>query len=154
MEKQTMTGSKNSKNESNLDLTFAALALRIYVGLQVLLAGVDKFMVNGAFGGIAGYKVNMLRMADGISGGSIMLPWMTRPYALVLPWVLLLSGIAILLGIKNRIALSVAALTYISLSIGLALVREDVWHLGIYLGLTAAALCLNKYNRFALLKDK
>lgn len=26
--------------------------------------------------------------------------------------------------------------------------------LGVYVGLTAAALCLNKYNRFALLKDK
>ena len=152
-----MTGKKKSKKNENdlkLDLTLASLALRLYVGLQVLLAGVDKFMVNGAFGGIAGYKANMLRMADGISGGSIMPAWMTEPYALVLPWVLLLSGIAILLGIKNRIALSVAALTYISLSIGLALVREDVAHLGIYLGLTAAALCLNKYNCFALLKDK
>lgn len=149
-----MTDSKNSENKANPDLTLACLGLRIYVGLQVLLAGVDKFMTEGQFGGITAYKENMLRMADGISGSSILLPWMTTPYALVLPWVLLLSGIAILLGIKNRIALSVAALTYISLSIGLALVRENVSFLGVYLGLTVAALCLNKYNRFALLKDK
>lgn len=148
-----MTDSKNSENSSNPDLTLACLALRIYVGLQVLLEGIDKFMSKGQFIGITACKENMLRMAYGISGNSILPPWMTIPYALLLPWVLMLSGIAILLGIKNRIALSVAALTYLSLSIGLGLVREDVWQLGIYLGLTAAALCLNKYNRFALLKD-
>ena len=148
-----MTDSNNDGTKSNPDLTLAYLALRLYVGLQVLLAGVDKFMSDGQFGGIAAYKANMMRMADGIAGGSLMSTWMTRPYALVLPWVLLLCGIAILAGIKNRIALFIAALTYVSLSIGLAMVREDVWQLGIYLGLTVAALCLNKYNRFALLKD-
>jgi len=146
-----MTNSND--NKSNPDLTLAYLALRIYVGLQTLIAGADKFMSNGQFGGIAAYKANMQRIADGISGGSILTPWMTTPYALIIPWVLMLCGIAILLGIKNRISLFAATLTYSSLSIGLGLVREDVYHLGVYMGLAVAALCLNKYNRFALLKD-
>jgi len=148
-----MTDSNNSDKSTNAELTLAYLALRLYVGLQVLLAGADKFMSNGQFGGIAAYKANMLRMADGIAGGSVLTPWMTKPYALALPWILLLCGVAILAGIKSRIALFVASLVYVSLSIGLALVREDVYHLGVYLGLTVAALCLSKYNRFALLKD-
>ena len=149
-----MTDTKN--NESTLDLTLASLALRVYIGLQLLLVGLDKFMADGKFGGLTAYKANMLRIADGISGGSIMPTWMTKPYAFVLPWVLLICGISILAGIKNRVFLLIAAFTYTSLSIGLALVREEegVFRLGLYVGLTAFALCLNKYNRFALLKDK
>ena len=148
-----MTETNNNDNATNPDLTLAYLALRFYVGLQALIAGTDKFMSNGQFGGIAAYKTNMIRIADGISGGSILTSWMTTPYALALPWVLILCGIAILLGIKSRIALFAASLCYISLSIGLGLVREDVYHLGVYMSLAVAALCLNKYNRFALLKD-
>ena len=143
------------EKQHNPDLTLAYLSLRFYIGLQLLFAGLDKFMSDGKFGGLAIYKANMRHIADGIAGASIMPDWMARAYSMTLPWALLLCGVAILLGIKNRVALFVAALIYTSLSIGLALVREGdgVMTLGVYVGLTAAALALNKYNRFALLKD-
>lgn len=140
-------------SNSNADLTLASLALRFFLGFQLFLSGVDKFFTDGHWAGIAAYKLNMGRIAEGIAGGCPIPLWMTKPYAFALPWFLLLSGLAIILGIKNRIALAVGAAIYISLSIGLIMVREDIYILGIYLGLTAAALCLNKYNRFALLKD-
>jgi len=140
-------------NNSTADLTLACLALRFFLGFQLFLSGVDKFLTNGHFAGMAAYKLNMTRIAEGIAGGCFLPLWMTKPYAFTLPWLLLLSGIAIILGIKNRIGLALGAAIYTSLGIGLILVREDIYILGIYLGLTAAALCLNKYNRFALLKD-
>lgn len=108
---------KDSKQTA--DLTLAYLALRFYIGLQLLLAGLDKFMADGKFGGFSAYKENMLRIADGIAGASIMPAWLSKPYALLLPWALLLCGIAVLVGIKNRIALFAAAVVYTSLSIGL-----------------------------------
>lgn len=149
-----MSDTKNG--ESTLDLMLAALGLRIYIGLQLLFAGLDKFMADGKFGGLAAYKSNMHRIGSGISDGSVMPSWMSIPYAMVLPWVLILCGIAILLGIKNRVSFFIAAMTYTSLSIGMALVREGdgVFQLGLYVALCAFALCLNKYNRFTLLKDK
>jgi thiosulfate dehydrogenase [quinone] large subunit len=152
-----MTDSEETQNGKNrLDLTLAYLALRLFLGCQLLLAGIDKFVADGKFGGFGTYTGNMTRIAEGIAGGSMLPLWMTKPYALILPWLLLLAGLAILLGIKNRIALFVAALTYTSLSLGLASVREEegVFRLGLYVGLCAIALCLNRYNRFALLKDK
>ena len=146
---------KKSEEVINWDLTLAYLSLRLYLGLQLFMVGLDKFMSDGKFGGMSAYKSNMSRIARGIAQRSIMQSWMTKPYAFVLPWVLLLAGIAILAGVKNRISLTVAAITYTSLSIGLAAVREPVgvFQLGVYVGLTAAALCLNKYNKFAILKD-
>ena len=141
--------------KQNRDFQLAFLGLRFFIGLQLLLSGLDKFNMDAKFGGLPAYKTNMLRIADGIAGGSIMPLWMARSYAFVLPWVLLAAGLTILAGIKTRISLFIAALTYTSLSIGLLLVRErqGVMILGVYVGLTAAALCLNKYNTFTLVKD-
>ncbi len=151
-----MSDTEKSPSKTNWDFTLAYLSLRLYLGCQLLLVGLDKFMADGKFGGMVAYKANMTRIAEGIAGGSMLQPWMTKPYAFALPWVLIVTGIAVLLGIKNRISLTIAAVTYTSLSLGLALVREEegVYRLGVYVGLAVAALCLNKYNRFALLKDK
>jgi thiosulfate dehydrogenase [quinone] large subunit len=97
----------------------------------------------------------MNRMAQGITGASFLPLWATRNFAHVLGYLLIVLGVAILLGIRTRCSLFVAGLVYVGLSFGLMAVQESegVAWLAIHIGLFAGALVLSSYNRFALWRD-
>ena len=136
------------------DYTLAFLALRLFLGLRMLMGSIVKFELEGNYG-FEIYQKNMARLAGGISQYSFMPEWMTKPYAMALPWVMLIIGVGLLAGLKTRWMLIFSTLTYISLGFGLMAVQEDqgITNIAVYVALSAAAFCLAKYNRFVILRD-
>lgn len=134
----------------------AAFALlRLFLGLRTLLAGIEKFEAKGSYS-FANYYTNMTRMAEGITGASFMPLWATKYFAHSLGYLLIVLGVALLLGLKTRATLFVGGLLYVGLAFGLMSVQdnEGVAWLAIYVGLFAGALALVRHNRFALWPDK
>lgn len=137
------------------EYTAAFLLLRLFLGLRTLLAGIEKFESGGKYS-FENYYNNMSRMAAGITGASFMPLWMTKNFALSLGYLLIIFGVALLLGLKTRCTLILTGLLYVGLSFGLMAVQESegVAWLAIHVGLFAGALVLVKHNRFALWADK
>jgi thiosulfate dehydrogenase [quinone] large subunit len=135
--------------------TAAFWLLRLFLGLRALLAGLEKFEAGGSYS-FANYYANMARMASGITGASFLPLWMTKLFAMSLGYLLLVVGVALLLGLKTRLTLIVAGLLYVGLGFGLMAVQENegVAWIGVYVGMVAGALLLVRHNRFALWPDK
>ncbi len=133
----------------------AFMILRLFLGLRTLVAGLEKFEANKSFS-FSNYYENMNRLATGISGASILPLWATKSFALPLGYILIVLGLAILLGLKTRAALCLTGLVYVSLSFGLMAVQEGegVAWIGMQILMFAFALTLVRYNRFALIADK
>jgi thiosulfate dehydrogenase [quinone] large subunit len=149
-----MNDNPNSKNSSPCELTAAFILLRLFLGLRLLLAGVEKFESGGSYS-VANMSKTMTRIATGITGASFLPLWATKIYAFTLPWVLLALGLALILGLKTRVSLFLTGLVWIGLAFGLMAVQDSVgvdW-LALLVGLTAGALCLVRHNRFALWAD-
>jgi len=124
-------------------------------GLRALLAGLEKFESGGVYS-LANHAKNMDRMATGITSASFLPLWSTKAFAAPLGYILLALGIAILLGLKTRVSLTLMGLVYVSLSFGLMAVQENegvAWLSG-YVLMTAVALVLSRHDRFALWPDK
>jgi len=137
------------------EYTAAFLLLRLFLGLRTLLAGIEKFEKQGIYS-FSNYYENMGRMAQGITGASFLPLWMTRTFAHSLGYAMIVLGIALLLGLKTRLALVFTGLLYVGLSFGLMAVQEGegVAWLGMHIALFVGALLLVRFNRFAVLRDK
>ena len=137
------------------EFTAAFLILRLFLGLRTLMAGIEKFELGGVYS-FANYYKNMGRMADGITSASFLPLWMTRFFAHSIGYLLIVVGIAILLGIKTRISLFAMGLLYVGLAFGLMAVQESqgtAW-LATYIAVTAGALVLVRHDRFRLWGDR
>lgn len=145
----------NNCCNSRLEYTGAFLLLRLWLGLRTLFAGVEKFESGGTYS-FENYYKNMSRMASGITSASWMPLWMTKSYAIPLGYLLIVLGLAVLLGVKSRISLFLTGLLYVSLSFGLMAVQEadGVAWLGMHMIMFAGAMVLVKYERFAIWGDK
>ena len=136
---------------SGREFTAALLLLRLFLGLRALLAGIEKFESGGNYSFEIYYR-NMARMANGITSASFLPLWATKTFAFFLGYVLIAIGLAVLLGVRTRCALTLLGLTWVGLGFGLMAVQENegvVW-IATYVGLTAGALVLVRHNRFAL----
>jgi thiosulfate dehydrogenase [quinone] large subunit len=151
-----MSNHPASSSDSNdrCDYTAAFLLLRLFLGLRTLLAGIEKFEGSGTYS-FANYYKNMTRMAEGITGASFMPIWMTKNFAHSLGYLLIVFGVAILLGLKLRLTLFLTGLLYVGLSFGLMAVQEGegVAWIGMQILMFAVALVLVRHNRFALWAD-
>lgn len=134
------------------EYTAAFLLLRLFLGLRTLLAGVEKFESKGAYSFENYYKTTG-RIAEGITGASFLPLWATKTFAHSLGYLLILGGVALLLGIYTRMALFLTGLLYVSLAFGLMAVQEGdgVAWLGMQVLMFAFALVLVRHNRFELL---
>src|SRR3954471_14240776 len=92
-----------------LEYTAAFLLLRLFIGLRTLLAGIEKFERGGSYS-FANYYANMGKMAEGITSASILPLWATRNFAHAIGYVLVILGVALLLGLRTRIALILTGL--------------------------------------------
>ena len=145
----------NNCCNSRLEYTGAFLLLRLWLGLRTLLAGVEKYESSGSYS-FENYYKNMERMAQGITSCSFMPLWMTKVYAMSLGYILIVLGLALILGLKSRLSLFVTGLVYVSLSFGLMAVQEaegTAW-LGMHMIMFVAALVLVRYEKLALWADK
>jgi thiosulfate dehydrogenase (quinone) large subunit len=136
------------------EYTNAFLLLRLFLGLRTLLAGVEKFEIQSVYS-LGNYYENMGRMAQGITSASFIPLWMSRSFAHSLGYALVILGLAVLLGVRTRIALLLTGLIYTGLSFGLMAVQESegVAWLGIHVALVAVALVLVRHDRFALWRE-
>lgn len=158
--------------------TCAVLLLRLWLGLRAVATGLEKFTgkvsvqkplldefgqpdINGAMVAVE-HKVYALKYYQGIPAAlqakfaaEPLLPaLLMKPYAATLGYVLIVSGLMLLLGVATRTSLFIQGLIYISLTFGLVLINESggVAWLAIHLLLVVAALVLARHNRFTLLK--
>ena len=146
---------ESSPAKSGFEYTAAFSLLRLFLGLRTFFAGVEKFEAKGTYS-LQNYSDNMTHMAQGITGASFLPLWATKNFALVLGYLLIVLGAALLLGIKTRCTLFLTGLVYVGLSFGLMAVQESegVAWLGIHVAMIAGALVLVRHNRFSLWPDK
>ena len=150
-----MSETPSNSTAGRFEYTAAFLLLRLFLGFRTLLAGLEKFEAGGRYN-LANYATNMDHMAQGITGASFLPLWMTKTFAHSLGYVMIALGVAILLGLKSRISLTLAGLVYVGLSFGLMAVQENegiAW-LGVHVGLFAGALVLSRHDRLALWRDR
>lgn len=135
--------------------TAAFLLLRLFLGLRALLSGLEKFESGGRYS-LENYGRTMDRIANGITQASFIPLWASKVFAQSLGYLLLAAGIAVILGVKTRTALMGLGLVWLGLAFGLMAVQESegVAWMGVYVGLTSAALLLVRHNRFSIWPDR
>lgn len=161
---------------AHLGNTFAYWTLRLWLGLRALLSGLDKYAgrvreqvplldefgepdINGTMVeverkvyGLSHYTPMPPSLAERIAAEPLMPAWGMSLYGALLGPALILTGLALLLGVAPRISLFIMGLIYTTLSIGLILLNESggiAW-LGIHVLMVAAALRLVGHDRGAL----
>jgi thiosulfate dehydrogenase [quinone] large subunit len=158
--------------------TLAFLLLRLWLAQRSIVTGLEKFAgqttvkrpVLDEFGNpdISGavLEVKVKSYALGSYHGmpeSLMNSFRNEPllpgfllniYAGSLGFLLISTGLLLLLGVCTRTMLFLTGLIYISLTLGLILINQNdgVAWLGIHVLLTAFALTLASHNKFALVK--
>lgn len=169
--------SPNLLTSDSLGLTFAMLLLRLWLGIRSLLTGIEKFggtrqsevpvAIDGAANSygltessaekvysFSNYSGIPAALADKFAAEPLIPNWFLGLYDIALGPLLILLGLALLIGLASRIALFGMGLVYTSLSVGLILIKQDagVAWLGIHILLVVAALVLSPYNRFQVLR--
>lgn len=135
------------------DWAYAHLILRLWVGLRLLMAGLDKMRQKGGDGfGFEWIEKSMAPIVENMSQYALLPKFMLTPYAIVLPYALLITGVWCILGICNRIGLLLGGLVFVSLSFGLMALPDDdqAVYRGIEVALTALALMTSAHNQFSL----
>jgi hypothetical protein len=135
------------------DWACAHLILRLWVGLRLLLAGLDKMRQKGGDGfGFEWIEKSMAPIVDNMTQYALMPSWAIKPYAMVLPYALLVTGVWCILGLCNRIGLLLGGLVFVSLGFGLMALPDDdqAVYRGIEVILTALALMTSAHNTFSL----
>jgi uncharacterized membrane protein YphA (DoxX/SURF4 family) len=126
--------------QKNREVAYALV--RVAVGVMFLCYGVDKFR-----SGIGLVASGIIKQFSG------KLPaLMVIPFAYALPFCEVIFGVLILLGLFNRLALTLAGLLMIALTMGTALllmpstVAENI----LITSLVAALLALDDWNKYSL----
>ena len=147
---------KSSSSCCRLEWTYAHTILRLWVGLRLFMAGLDKFREKGgtsfAFENLE-KSLTPIKKLMTESTPDILLPdFAISPYFYVLTFGLLISGITSVLGIATRLSLFVGGLLFVSLSFGIMALPDDkdaVW-LGIQVAITAFALITASHNQLSV----
>jgi uncharacterized membrane protein YphA (DoxX/SURF4 family) len=145
--------SEQCNSKLRCEWAFAHLILRLWVGLRLFMAGLDKMREKGGDGfGLQYIAKSMAPIVDTISKNTMLPAFAIKPYALVLPWALLISGLLCVLGICTRWALLIGGLTFVSLAVGLMALPDDdqAVYRGIEVALTAFALVTAAHNQFSV----
>jgi hypothetical protein len=131
------------------DIAFANLLLRLWIGLRLFFAGVDKFRYGSgpdATFNMENYEKKMAAIAKLTFNNGILPENLCNLYAKPLGFLLLIGGVWAVLG------LFFCGLVFLSLGIGLATLPDDteVLFIGMHILIVAAALATNDHNKFSL----
>lgn len=151
-----------------LGLAFGALLLRLWIGMRLLFAGLEKWknkvtiVVDEETGETKTfwrydilsdkasevYNTNMGRITSAMNNDSPLQFWMIEQYAKPLGWMLVIVGAWVIIGLASRASLVVAGFVFLSLTFGLATIGADpeIVERGIEIGLVAGALALARYQ--------
>ncbi len=150
-----MKNSPSASPQSNGDCTWEStagfLVLRVFLALIALVNGLMKFSGEGGFS-MGAYATNSKKIAKMITDQSFIPLGMAEMFAMPLGIILVVLGLAILLGFFMRVALTASGLVYSGLAFGLLASKNSpgVAWIGIYVGLTFLALTMARYNRFQI----
>lgn len=182
MEKDKMTQTATPVEpvaQCSADLTCAFLILRGWLAVRAILTGIEKFgayktiqkpfvdpttgmedpsgamvEVKQKFYSLTNYTGVPSSLKDKFNTEPLLPHATTTPFYALLGWLLIVSGVMLLIGLGTRISLFLQGLLYIALTIGLILIKQDdgiAW-LGIHVALVSFAFVLARYNRFTLLR--
>lgn len=173
-----MSDNKESKDCCSLEHTFAFLLMRIWLGARALFTGIEKYSANVTIEkplldelgnpdpsgimlsveqkvyGLSHYHGVPEALSEKFASEPLLPAFLMAPYEFLLGPLLILMGLALLIGVGTRISLFAMGLLYTSLTFGLILIKQDAgiaW-LCAHVIMVALALTLVKYNRFAVLK--
>jgi thiosulfate dehydrogenase [quinone] large subunit len=161
--------------------SLAFLVLRGWIGIRAVVTGLEKYsgmtiqdqawtdkagkpdasgaMLEGGaphkFYALSNYHAVPKSLEAKFDGEPLLPHFLTAPFYTILGPLLILTGLATLLGIGTRISLFAQGVIYIMLTVGLILINQNdgVAWLGIHVGLIALALSLAKHNRLAVCKN-
>jgi len=140
----------------NYAFTFAHTLLRLWVGLRLFMAGIDKFRSGNGPSTTFSFD-NLTKKADQIatlmSTNSFLPEPLCKAFAQGIPYPLVIVGIWVALGLFTEVALLAAGLVFLSLGFGLAALPDDaevVNNIGISILIVAAALATTKGKGISL----
>ena len=137
-------------------IVFAHTLLRLWVGMRLFMAGLDKFRSGN--GPTTTFSMeNLTKKSDQIatlmSTNSFLPESLCKSFALTIPYPLVIVGIWVALGLFTDLGLFVAGLVFLSLGFGLAALPDDaevVVNIGISVLIVAAALATSKGRALSL----
>lgn len=134
-----------SASPSARELSFASLILRLSLGQLMLVAGLGKFLRNDSVGAW------VETMAKGFETTPLPL-WVVIPYGYALPYVEIVLGLMLILGVLSRPAMLATAALLLSLTFGMTLQAQfaTVANNTMYTALAAATFVLLRWNHFSL----
>lgn len=152
-----MSDSSSSKCCGSLSYDFAHLLLRLWVGMRVFMAGLDKFRWgNGpdTTFSIANYADKKAPPIAKLMASNSFLPEsMCNTFANTIGYILVPVGIWVAIGICTEFGLLAAGLVFLSLGFGLAALPDDtevVSNIGLSVLIVAAALVTSKAKAFSI----
>lgn len=168
---------EDTSSKDTLGHIFAALLLRLWLGIRALQTGIEKFAgsvsssepvkvageaydedlveaVSAKAYALENYAGIPAGLRSSFEGEPLLPAWGLKIFDVVLGPALILLGLTILLGIASRASLLVLGLIYVGLTFGLILIKQDagVAWLGTHMIMIAMALVWSEHNRFTILK--
>lgn len=151
-----MSDSNTSHCSNSCGYAFAHLLLRLWVGMRLFMAGLDKFRWgNGSTVsfGIDNYAKKTGPLAKLMSDNSFLPESAATAFAASIGYILIPVGIWVAIGIFTEFGLFAAGLVFLSLGFGLAALPDDtevVSNIGLSILIVAAALVTAKAKNFSL----
>jgi thiosulfate dehydrogenase (quinone) large subunit len=143
----------SSDSKGHCQWAYAHVILRLWVGMRLFFAGIDKFRAKGSTDySFDQLEKNLAPISDLMKANTALPGFMITPYFYTLAFGLTLIGLTCILGIFTRLSLFIGGLLFISLSLGLMMLPDDnaAVMLGLQVGLAAMALVTLKPNKFSV----
>lgn len=137
------------------DLAFANLLLRLWIGLRLFFAGLDKFRAGSGSDttfNLENYQKKMQAIANLTHENGFLPQNLCELYAKPLGYLLILGAIWAVLGLCSRLGIFFCGLLFLSLGVGLATLPDDteVVYIGVHVLIAAGALATNQHNQLSL----
>ena len=127
------------------EISFATLVLRLCIGVLLTFAAINKFAMEGpisawAAGAVSAYDTTyMPRM-------------LVTPFVYALPYVELMLGVLLIIGLYTRASLALASIVFVGITMG-TVVKGDynaATNGAIYVMLSVFSYLLSRWNTFSL----
>ncbi len=151
-----MSDTPSSPCNSSCGYAFAHLLLRLWVGMRLFMAGLDKFRWgNGSTVsfGVDNYAKKTGPLAKLMSENSFLPESAANAFAATIGYILVPVGIWVAIGIFTEFGLLAAGLVFLSLGFGLAALPDDtevVGNIGVSILIVAAALVTARAKNFSI----
>ncbi len=147
---------ENNDRSFRFDLAFAHLLTRLWVGLRLVMAGVDKFRAGSGWKDSTFNLENYAKKSDQIatlmSTNSFLPENLCKMYAHGIGYALLGVGAWVIIGLFTEFSLLAAGLLFLSLGFGLSALPDDteVVYIGASIAVTAIALITARAKQISL----